>query len=63
MSSEQGGTRLDGGVSNRESEGAALVSSFYARIGIVGPSRHDVDYSGLRERVATEQLEKWGFTR
>lgn len=63
MSSVQKDARLDDGVSDHAPEGAVLISSFYARIGIAEPTCEAVDYNELREHVATEQLAEWGFNR
>lgn len=52
---------LSEGEPGRESEGAAIVSSFYQKIGIEEPVNGTVDYDELRELAAAEQLEKWGL--
>lgn len=46
----------------RAPEGAAIVSSFYQRVGIEEPVDCAIDYDELRELAAAEQLEKWGLT-
>lgn len=45
----------------RASEGTAIVSSFYQKVGIEEPADGTVDYDELRELTAAEQLEKWGL--
>lgn len=49
------------GASGRESEGAAIVSTFYQKVGIEEPVNGVVNYDELRGLAATEQLEKWGL--
>lgn len=42
--------------------GPALVSDFYAHLGIPEPSVGTVDYEALRDEAADEQLREWGLS-
>lgn len=58
----QAGSAADDGTRGNISEGAALISSFYTKIGIDEPMYDIIDYDELRELSAAEQLEKWGLS-
>lgn len=58
---EQAAGPLSEDAPGRESEGAAIISSFYQEVGIEEPVDGAVDYYELRELAAAEQLEKWGL--
>lgn len=60
------GDQTVGAVGNdapdRASGGAAIVSTFYQKVGIEEPVDGAVDYDELRKLAAAEQLERWGLT-
>lgn len=58
---DQAAGATDGDTPGRMSEGAAIISSFYQKVGIEEPVNDIVDYDELRELAAAEQLEKWGL--
>lgn len=58
---DQAAGSLSEDAPGRESEGAAIISSFYQKVGIEEPVNGIVDYDELRELAAAEQLEKWGL--
>ena len=58
---ERSAGTADAEAADRASEGSALLSAFYQRVGIEEPQSGAVDYDELREITAAEQLEKWGL--